>query len=60
MTLALSAQGISTERHPQSRAIEFVSAEQYPAWLAAQPEFTRNWLAGQSFQGHAMQFALLP
>ena len=39
MTLALSAQGISTERHPQSRAIEFVSAEQYPAWLAAQPEW---------------------
>ena len=60
MTLALSAQGVSTKRHPQSRAIEFVSAEQYPAWLAAQPEFIRNWLAGQSFQGHATQFALLP
>ncbi len=60
MTLALSAQGVSTKRHPHSRAIEFVSAEQYPAWLAAQPEFIRNWLVGQSFQGHATQFALLP
>lgn len=60
MTPESSAQGISTERHPQSRAIEFVSADQYAAWLAEQPESTRNWLAGQSFQGRATQFALLP
>lgn len=60
MTQALSAQGVSNERHPQSRAIVFVSAEQYGDWLSSQPEFTRNWLAAQSFQGGATQFALLP
>ena len=60
MTPAFSAQGLSAERHPQSRAIDFVSAEHYPAWLAAQSEFVRNWLASQSFQGRATQFALLP
>jgi len=60
MTSAFSAQGLSKARHPQSRSIIFVSAEHYPAWLTTQTEFIRNWLASQSFQGRATQFALLP
>ncbi|WP_395769304.1 leucyl aminopeptidase family protein [Arenimonas sp.] len=60
MTSAFSAQGLSKERHPQSRSIIFVSAEHYPAWLTTQTEFIRNWLASQSFQGRATQFVLLP
>jgi leucyl aminopeptidase len=60
MTALFSAQGLSKERHPQSRAIELVSVEQYADWLATQAEFTRNWLTSQSFQGRATQFAQLP
>ncbi len=60
MSSVFSVPGLSAERHPQSRAIVFVHAEQYADWLTAQPDTTRHWLTGQMFQGRAGQFALLP
>ncbi|HWS40473.1 MAG TPA: leucyl aminopeptidase family protein [Arenimonas sp.] len=60
MTAINAIDGISTTRENSSIAIVFIQTDRYPAWLADQDEFVRNWLNSQHFQPQAKNFILLP
>jgi leucyl aminopeptidase len=60
MSYLPAAAGFCAERTADSKALIVLDADQFNNWCDRQDDFTRNWLASQSFKGRSSQFLLLP